>query len=113
VTAIEERYPDRLAEQVERLAHHAFRGEIWDKALTYYRQAGAKAAHREAVTCFEQALVALRHLPESREAREQAIDLRLNLRGSLQPLGELRRMLDHLHEAETLATALGDQRRLG
>ncbi len=33
-----------LAEQVERLAHHALRGEVWDKALTYCRQAGARAS---------------------------------------------------------------------
>ena len=56
VEALERLYPDRLAEQVDRLAHHAFRGELWDKALTYLRQAGAKAAarsaHREAVACF-------------------------------------------------------------
>ncbi|MGH7264613.1 MAG: adenylate cyclase, partial [Candidatus Rokuibacteriota bacterium] len=42
-----------VAEQVERLAHHAFRGEAWEKAVTYLRQAGAKAlahsAYREAV----------------------------------------------------------------
>jgi predicted ATPase len=43
VEAIEALYPDRLAEQVERLAHHAFRGEVWEKAVTYLRQAGAKA----------------------------------------------------------------------
>src|SRR5262249_14237898 len=30
---------DRLAEQVERLAHHALRGEVWDKTLAYCRQA--------------------------------------------------------------------------
>src|SRR5262249_26723205 len=30
----------RLTEQVERLAHHAVRGEVWDKALAYCRQAG-------------------------------------------------------------------------
>jgi len=50
-------------EQVDRLAHHAVRGEVWDKALTYCRQAGARAAarsaYREAVGCFEQALAAL------------------------------------------------------
>ena len=34
---------DRLTEQVERLAHHALRGEVWDKAVSYVRQAGAKA----------------------------------------------------------------------
>src|SRR5262249_3977410 len=33
-------YADRLTEQVERLAQHAFRGEVWDKAVAYGRQAG-------------------------------------------------------------------------
>ena len=60
VEALEGLVGDGVAEQVERLAHHALRGEVWEKALTYCRQAGAKAfarsAHREAVTCFEQAL---------------------------------------------------------
>jgi tetratricopeptide (TPR) repeat protein len=117
VENLEALYRDRLAEQVERLAHHAFRGEVWDKALTYYRQAGAKAvarsAYREAVVCFEQALGALQYLPESRDTHEQAIDRRLDLRNALYPLGELERGLDSLREAETLAAALGDQHRLG
>jgi class 3 adenylate cyclase/tetratricopeptide (TPR) repeat protein len=116
VEAIETLHPDRLIEQVERLAHHAARGEVWDKAVTYLRQAGAKAdacsALRESVSCFEQALTALGHLPESREMREQAIELHLNLRTSLGPLGEEERILQHLHAAEALASALGDQRRL-
>jgi class 3 adenylate cyclase/tetratricopeptide (TPR) repeat protein len=38
VDAIEQLYPDRLAEQAARLAHHAFRGEVWTKALAYLRQ---------------------------------------------------------------------------
>ena len=116
VEAIERLYPDRLAEQVEGLAHHALRGEVWDKALLYSRQAGAKAvahsAYREGVACFEQALVALRHLPESRAVREQAIDLRLDLRRPLARLGEHGRTLDYLSEAETLAEALDDRSRL-
>ena len=94
VEAIETLYPDRLIEQVERLAHHAARGEVWEKAVTYLRQAGAKAdarsAHREAASYFEQALTALEHLPENRETREQAIDLHFNLRTSLAALGEQR-----------------------
>jgi tetratricopeptide (TPR) repeat protein len=117
VENLEALYLDRLAEQVERLAHHAFRGEVWNKALTYFRQAGAKAvarsAHREAVVCFEQALGALQYLPESRDTREQAIDLRIDLRFALHPLGESERGLDYLRAAETLAEALGDQHRLG
>ena len=31
--AIEALYPERLTEQIERIAHHAVRGEVWDKAL--------------------------------------------------------------------------------
>jgi predicted ATPase len=108
---------DRLATQVEWLAYHALRGEVWDKAVAYGRQAGAKAethsAYREAVAFFEQALGALQHLPESRDAIEQAIDLRFDLRNALFPLGDHGPILDHLRQAETLAQALGDQRQLG
>ena len=92
VEALERLAPDRLAEQVEHLAHHALRGEVWAKALVYFRQAGEKAmarsAYREAAGCFEQALSALAHLPEQRDTREQAIDLRLALRTALQPSGD-------------------------
>jgi tetratricopeptide (TPR) repeat protein len=117
VEALEALAGDRVAEQVERLAHHALRGEVWDKTLAYCRQAGekslARSAHREAVGYFEQALSALPHLPETRATREQAIDLRLALRTALTPSGNLGRILAYLCEAETLAAALGDPRRLG
>ena len=43
VEALEALAPDRAAEQVDRLAHHALRGEVWDKAVTYCQQAGARA----------------------------------------------------------------------
>jgi tetratricopeptide (TPR) repeat protein len=116
VEAIETLHPDRLIEQVERLAHHAARGEVWAKALTYLRQAGAKAdarsANREGASYFEQALTALGHLPETRETREQAIDLHFNVRSPLVALGEGERVLEHLRAAEALANALGDERRL-
>src|SRR4029453_908692 len=117
VEALERLAPDRLAEQVERLTHHALRGEVWDKALVYCRQAGGKArmrsAHREAVGSFEQALRVLPHLPDHRDMREQAIDLRFALRTALQASGDLGRILTVLREAEALAAALGDPRRLG
>jgi class 3 adenylate cyclase/tetratricopeptide (TPR) repeat protein len=103
-------------DQVERLAHHALRGEVWAKALAYCRQAGEKAmaqsAYREAIGYFEQALRALQHLPEQRETREQAIDLRLTLRSALWPSRDFGRILAYLREAETLAAALDDPRRL-
>src|SRR5262249_38645830 len=46
VDALEKLYAERLAEHIERLAHHAFRGEVWEKAVTYLGQAGGKAAGR-------------------------------------------------------------------
>jgi predicted ATPase/class 3 adenylate cyclase len=117
VVAMEELYTDRLAEQVDRLAHHALRGEVWDKAVAYCRQAGARAmaqsAYHEATTSFEQALKALQRLPEGHDTQAQAIDLRLDLRTALMPLGELGRMLVTLQDAAALAEALGDQHRLG
>ena len=117
VEALEGLSTDRLPEQVERLAHHALRGERWDKAVLYCRQAGEKAlahsAHREAVEYFEQALRALAHIPEQRDTLEQAIDLRLALRSALGALpGGPERILPSLREAETLAEALDDPRRL-
>ena len=117
VEVLEALAPDQRAEQVERLAHHALRGEVWDKAVGYCRQAGDKAmtrsAYREAVGYFEQALSALPHLPEQRYTHEQAIDLRLALRSALRLLGDYGRVLTYLREAESLAVALDDQRRLG
>ena len=117
VEALEALAGDHVAEQVERLAHHALRGEVWEKALAYFRQAGEKAlarsAYREAVGSFEQALSALRHLPERRGTLEQAIDLRLALRTALHPSGDSGGILAYLREAEALAAALDDSRRLG
>src|SRR5262245_43741242 len=116
VEALEALAGERVAERVEHLAQHALRGEVWDKALAYCRHAGEKAmarsAYHEAVGSFEQALSALPHLPEQRVTREQAIDLRLALRSALLPLGDFRRVLAVLREAEAFAEALNDPRRL-
>jgi class 3 adenylate cyclase/tetratricopeptide (TPR) repeat protein len=118
VEALETLAGERRDDQVERLAQHALRGEVWDKALTYGRQAGDKAqtrsAYREAVVCFEQALAALEYVPVSRATTEQAIDLRLGLRVVLNALGKAPgQLLDHLRHAETLAQTLDDHLRLG
>jgi len=117
VDAMERLYADRLAEHVERLGHHAVRGEVWEKAVRYLRQAGAKAADRSAnpgaVAYFEQALQVLAHLPEGRSRMEQAYDLRMYRETSYWALGELQRVVDHLGEAEVLARALEDPSRLG
>ena len=114
--ATEHLYWDRIAEHTERLSHHAICGEIWDKAVSYSYQAGAKAAaksaHREAVSRFTDALKAIERLPQSGAVITQAFDLRFSLRTSLFPLGEFQRSLELLHEAEAIAKTLNDQARL-
>jgi class 3 adenylate cyclase/tetratricopeptide (TPR) repeat protein len=114
--ALEQIHADRPGEQVESLAHHALRGEVWHKAVSYLRQAGVKAAargiNREAVGFFEQALAALSRLPDNRERSEQAIDLRLDLRPPLLQIGQLERVLTLSQEAEAMALKLGDEQRL-
>jgi predicted ATPase len=117
VVALETLAGDRPAEQAEQLAHHAFRGEVWDKALRYCRQAGTRAmrrgAYREAVGYHEQALVAMQHLPETRETMEQRIDLHFDLRAALLACGELTRVLEVLRAADALAKVLGEPSRQG
>jgi class 3 adenylate cyclase/tetratricopeptide (TPR) repeat protein len=116
VDALERLHGDRLGEHVERLAYHAVRGEAWEKAIVYLRQAGAKASSRagnqEAVGFLEQALQALVHLPEGHAKLEQAIDIRLELRPPLLQLGRLREVLQLSKEAEQLGAELGDESRL-
>ena len=115
--ALERLSPEGGAEQAERLAYHALRGELWAKAGGYLRQAGlratAQAAYREAVAHLEQALGAIQHLPETRETTELTIDIRIDLWNAYLPLGEQTHTGEHLCEAERLARTLGDSHRLG
>jgi transcriptional regulator with AAA-type ATPase domain/tetratricopeptide (TPR) repeat protein len=117
VEAMERLYGDRLGEQTERLAHHAVRGEVWEKAVPYLRQAGIKAAARsalrEARVWFDQALRVLAALPVSPSTLEQGFEIRLELGAVLVQLGEARRRLEHAREAETLAERMNDDRRRG
>jgi len=115
--ALEHIYGGDLATHAGRLAMHYREGQVWDKAVQFLlvagRQAAARAAHREAVTCFEQALAAVAHLPAVRETAEQTIDLYLELHQSLAVLAERDRLAAYLREAERRSAQLGDSRRLG
>jgi tetratricopeptide (TPR) repeat protein len=117
VEAIETQHQDRLGEHIERLAHHALRGELREKAVDYLRQAGVKAtarsAHPDARAWFEQALGLLEALPEIPSTLEQAFEIRLELRTALVELGEVRRAMERLREAEALAEKLNDDHRRG
>jgi transcriptional regulator with AAA-type ATPase domain/tetratricopeptide (TPR) repeat protein len=117
VRAIEALHPDRLDEHIERLAHHALLGELKEKAVIYLRRAGNRAAARSALAdardWYEQALALLDALPGSPVLLEQAFEIRLELRPVLTQLGEPRRVLERLREAEALAVRLHDERRRG
>ena len=115
VAAIESLHKDRLGEQIELLAHHAFRGELGEKAGDYLRQVGNKAAARstlqDARVWLEEAINVLDAIPESQSALEQAFDVRMELRPVLVQLGEARRVLERLRQAERLAERMNDDRR--
>jgi len=115
VGAMEQFYGERLGEHIERLARHAFRGEVGEKAVRYLRQAGLRAAGRsalkEARIWLEQGLDVLAALPESPATMQQAFEICLDLRSVLNLLGEVRRALEHLSRAEILAEELDDDSR--
>ena len=117
VEAMERLYDDRLGEHLERLAHHAVRGELWEKAAGCLREAGAKAfarsANREAIVFFEQTRDVLLRLPQSVENLQAAIDVRFDLRNALQTVGDIERAIGFVREAEGLARALDDTRQMG
>jgi tetratricopeptide (TPR) repeat protein len=115
--AMERIYADRVLEQVEQLAHHAFQAEAWDKAAHYQRQAGHKAwdrsAIRTAVSAFEHALKSLARLPQTRENLNHAVGLRLLLCPQLDALLEPVRSLECAQQAQALCAALDDPLQRG
>ena len=117
VNALEESTEEISHDHIEKLAHHAFRGELWEKAVVYSWQSGEKASQRsanqEAREFFQTGLRALEHLPQSRANLQQAVDLRLDLRNPLYFLSEFDELHRCLREAESIAQRISDDRRLG
>jgi class 3 adenylate cyclase/tetratricopeptide (TPR) repeat protein len=118
VDAIETLYAERLVEQAETLAHHALRGEVWEKAANYLRQAGDKAVrrstYREAVEFFKQALDVLARLPETRQTLSEALDIRIALGPALIAIkgAGSADVEDSYRAAHTLCQRLGDTERV-
>ena len=117
IRALEKSAADKLLDHIETLAHHAFHGEIWDKAVFYLKEAGKKAvsrsSFRNAVHWYEQALEVLRRLPSGAETLKEAVDLRVSIRNALFVLGDFQHGIKYLEEAKEAALALNDQTRLG
>ncbi len=114
--ALEQIYRERLEELSEILAYHALKGEDWERAYRYSRQAGLKAfchsAYEEAQGYFEDALVALKKLPREKARIEEEIDLRFNMRSALLPVGRNDEWGEWVRGAESLAREIDDDARL-
>lgn len=108
---------DSSYDHFEKLADHAFHGELWDKAVVYLKEAGARAvfrsSFRNAAMRFERALAALEHLPKTRDNLALAVDLRIEIRNALFILGDFGQGLKYLEEAKAAALALNDEGRVG
>src|SRR5262245_6419575 len=80
---LESLHPGELGLHALALGTHYREAGDWEQAVVHLRQAGLIAASRyagrEAAACFEDALRALDHLPESRQCLEQRFDLSLSL----------------------------------
>jgi DNA-binding SARP family transcriptional activator/tetratricopeptide (TPR) repeat protein len=115
--AIEALHPADLDQYCGALARHYRAARDWPQAARYLGQAGhqasARAAHRDAVRWYEQALDALAQVPRTRERIQLSVDVRLDLRNSLLTLGDADRGLGYLREAEVLAGEIEDEQRLG
>jgi tetratricopeptide (TPR) repeat protein len=85
--AIEQIFAERLEEFYEMLAYHFVQGEVWDKAITYLRQAGeramTKSAYVEAMAHLRKGLELLQTLPEMAERTELELALQFDLAASL------------------------------
>jgi PAS domain S-box-containing protein len=102
---------------IEKLAYHAFIGEVWDKAVRYLKEAGdaalSRSSFRNAVLQFDRALDALEHLPRSSENLTRAIDLRFDARNALFVVNDFKRGLEHLQKSKEIAVSIHDEERLG
>ena len=104
-------------ERLDRLAHHARQGALWEKAVDYSRQAGQRAlkgaAMRQAAKYFQDALGALAKQEEARRDRRLEADLGFDLRAALLPIGRLEEARTVLSTSLAKAVEIGDRRRQG
>ena len=95
-TRLEAAYGAQAELVASELAAHFRRAQDTRRAVQYLHTAAENAlrryAHREAVRYYEQALSVLQPLPPQRQIHEQIIDLYLELRNALVPLGEIARI---------------------
>jgi class 3 adenylate cyclase/tetratricopeptide (TPR) repeat protein len=112
--AIEELYPDRLAEHHEELAHHFFQAAEWQKAMEYSELAGRRAADSfanvEARKHYARALEAARKLTPP-PATLALADLHVKHAAVLTVLTEYDEGAAEYQRALELVRSVGDVRR--
>jgi tetratricopeptide (TPR) repeat protein len=112
---IEANFAHRLDEHIDRLAEHAYSGELWEKAVPYQLRSARRAmkrwANHEVIRIVERGLETLSHLPDTADKWKAAVDFRLAAVIALEPLGRHRRLVAVMSEASKLTEAAGDPRR--
>ena len=110
--------PTGSAEHVERLAHHAFRGEVWEKAVALPAPGRGQGPGALGQPRGRHVLRAGARGPAApaRSVRDAGAGHRPSASSSanaLLPLGRFARASEVLRDAESACERLGDQRRLG
>lgn len=94
------------------IAHHAYEGEDWPRALKYQMQAGQQAqalfANQAALDHFRKALDAAEHLPNSETVKDR-LPIHLTLAQLNIDTGEYDEAAVNLVQSEQLANDLGDE----
>ena len=105
-------------DHIEKLAHHAFHGELWEKAVGYLMRVGEKGlatfSEPGSTTIFSKRVESVRApSAESRRICNRPLICGLELRNPLYFLGEFDELHRCLREAESIAQRISDDRRLG
>jgi tetratricopeptide (TPR) repeat protein len=113
--ALEQQWAGREHEKIELLAHHAMRGEVWDRAARYLYQAGekafAQARYQTGATFYQGAVEALDRLGDAADLTLK-LDTCLELWSARSTIGQYEGLRELVEKAEALARALDDGPRL-
>ena len=113
--ALEQQWAGREHEKIELLAHHAVRGELWDRAARYLYQAGekafAQARYQTGAKSYQGAVEALDRLGDAADLTLK-LDACLELWSARSTVGQYEGLRELVEKAEALARVLDDGPRL-
>ena len=95
----------------ELVARHYSEANLHDAALRYWTFAGARAAeraaHREAISHYENALEALEHTPEKQDRAQLQVQMRIKIASSMRIIEKVDAALQILRETQQIAIDQG------